>query len=128
MWISILINIAISITIIIIGHYLWNYLKDTYSDKVTKDILGSQTQKYKAIINELQRTQQYESFMTDPEENLLNHNDPLLLDPTLTKPITSDPSITSDPLISDPLISDPLISDLAKDLEDFLKENIDKNK
>ena len=66
MWTSILINIIISVTIIILGHYLWVYLKDTYSDKVTKDIIGSQTQKYKAIIDEIQRTQQYESCMTEP--------------------------------------------------------------
>ena len=54
MWISILINIIFSILIIVIGHYLWDYFKDTYSEKVTKDILGSQTQKYKMIIEQLQ--------------------------------------------------------------------------
>ena len=68
MWTSILINIAISISIIIIGHYLWNYLIETYSDKVTKDILGSQTQKYKAIIDELQRKSEIESYTTNPIE------------------------------------------------------------
>ena len=68
MWTSILINIAISISIIIIGHYLWNYLIETYSDKITKDILGSQTQKYKAIIDELQRKSEIESNMINPIE------------------------------------------------------------
>ena len=69
MWTSILINIGISILIIMICHYLWNHFVETYSDKVTKDILGSQTQKYKAIIDDLQKNQQYNSFMTNPIED-----------------------------------------------------------
>ena len=55
MWISILINIIISILIILIIHYLWEYLKDKYSEKSTRDILGYQTQKYKNIIEDLQK-------------------------------------------------------------------------
>jgi hypothetical protein len=105
MWTSILINIAISITIIIIGHYLWNYLIETYSDKVTKDILGSQTQKYKAIIDELQRKTTYpeiEFCMTDPQEY----------------PMTLDT----------PSLEDPSIQELKNDLENFLQESIDENK
>ena len=66
MWTSILINLTVSISIIILGHYLWNYLIETYSDKVTKDILGFQTQKYKSIIDELQ----HRTFMSDPIEDL----------------------------------------------------------
>lgn len=86
MWKSILINIAISITIIIIGHYLWNYLIETYSDKVTKDILGSQTQKYKAIIDELQqRNSPIEEFDGDDIANDLEQflQDTLIEPPTL---------------------------------------------
>lgn len=86
MWTSILINIAISITIIIIGHYLWNYLIETYSDKVTKDILGSQTQKYKAIIDELQqRNSPIEEFDGDDIANDLEQflQDTLIEPPTL---------------------------------------------
>jgi nitrogen fixation-related uncharacterized protein len=86
MWTSILINIAISITIIIIGHYLWNYLIETYSDKVTKDILGSQTQKYKAIIDELQqRNSPIEEFDGDDIANDLEQflQDTLVEPPTL---------------------------------------------
>ena len=75
MWTSILINIAISISIIIIGHYLWAHLIETYSDKVTKDILGSQTQKYKAIIDELQRKTEIGSYMTNPMEEFDGNQD-----------------------------------------------------
>jgi len=90
MWTSILINIAISISIIIIGHYLWNYLIETYSDKVTKDILGSQTQKYKAIIDELQRKTELESYKIeefDGDEDIANDLEQFLQD-TLTEPPT----------------------------------------
>lgn len=86
MWTSILINIAISITIIIIGHYLWKYLIETYSDKVTKDILGSQIQKYKAIIDELQqRNSPIEEFDGDDIANDLEQflQDTLIEPPTL---------------------------------------------
>ena len=93
MWTSILINIAISISIIIIGHYLWNYLIETYSDKITKDILGSQTQKYKAIIDELQRKSEIESNMINPmeefdgDEDIANDLEQFLQD-TLIEPPT----------------------------------------
>lgn len=50
---NILITIIISFVIIIILHYLFNMLKDSYSTKKTRDLVGSQTQKYKIIIDEL---------------------------------------------------------------------------
>ncbi len=46
-------NIIISITIIILIHYLFNYLKDTYSTKKTKDLVKTQTEKYKTILDEM---------------------------------------------------------------------------
>jgi endonuclease III-like uncharacterized protein len=49
MWVSIFLNIFISIIIIYIGHQLWIYLRDKYSTKITKDLLASQTKKYKEI-------------------------------------------------------------------------------
>ena len=54
MWISIFLNIIFSLLIIYLGHQLWNYLKDKYSNKITKDILTSQTQKYKKMMEDLQ--------------------------------------------------------------------------
>jgi len=65
MWISILINIICSILIIIIGHYLWIYMKETYSEKKVKDVLGSQTQKYKTIIDKLQQNKQINPIEDD---------------------------------------------------------------
>ena len=39
----------ISIIIIIILHYLWEYVKDTYSTKKIKDLVNTQIEKYKSI-------------------------------------------------------------------------------
>tara|TARA_B100000123_G_scaffold271797_1_gene252537 strand:- start:2123 stop:2404 length:282 start_codon:yes stop_codon:yes gene_type:complete len=50
---SFLFNILIYILIILALHYLWDYLKDNYSKKKTKDIISIQTSKYKQIINEI---------------------------------------------------------------------------
>ena len=46
-------NIVVSIIIIISIHYLFNYLKDTYSIKKTKDLVKTQTDKYKNILDEI---------------------------------------------------------------------------
>ena len=51
MW-GIVQTILLSIIIIIIMHFLWNYIKDTYSTKKTKDLVCSQTQKYKNMLDE----------------------------------------------------------------------------
>ena len=54
MWISVIFKIIISLVIIILGHQIFNYLKDTYSVKKTKDLVGSQIQKYKTILQDIQ--------------------------------------------------------------------------
>ena len=53
---SLSINIFTSIVIIYIIHLLWNYLKDTYSTKKTKDLVNTQIQKYKMMVNEIQQS------------------------------------------------------------------------
>lgn len=54
MWSSIFVNIIISIIIIFIAHSIWNYIKNNYSTKKTKDLIGCQIQKYKNMMEELQ--------------------------------------------------------------------------
>jgi len=54
MWISFFLNITISFIIIYLCHQLWEYLKNTFSTKITKDLAGSQIQKYKQMIEEIQ--------------------------------------------------------------------------
>lgn len=51
---SIIIQIIFSLFLIFIIHYFYNYLKNTYSTKKTKDLVGFQVQKYQEIIQELQ--------------------------------------------------------------------------
>jgi shikimate kinase len=47
---------SISLLIIVLLHYFWNYLKDTYTTKKTKDLVKTQTEKYKAILDEILET------------------------------------------------------------------------
>jgi len=46
-------NIIFSILIIFIGNQIWEYLKNKYSRKITVDLVNSQTQKYKQMMEEL---------------------------------------------------------------------------
>jgi uncharacterized membrane protein len=61
-------NIIISIIIIILIHYLFNYLKDTYTTKKTKDLVKSQTDKYKIILDEMMNKN------NDVDENMFSFN------------------------------------------------------
>ena len=60
---GILFKITISISIILLGHWFWNYLKDTYTTKKTKDLVNIQIEKYKKIVDEIQ---QYKPFTDIP--------------------------------------------------------------
>lgn len=62
MWMNIFLHIFISILIIYTCHQLWEYLKNTFSTKVTKDLANLQTQKYKQIIEEIQDVHQLQNF------------------------------------------------------------------
>ena len=68
MWIFL--NIIISLIIIYLCHQLWEYLKNTFSTKITKDLATSQIQKYKQMMEELRESEtstnmekELESFM-----------------------------------------------------------------
>jgi hypothetical protein len=61
-------NIIISIIIIILIHYLFNYLKDTYTTKKTKDLVKIQTDKYKTILDEMMNKK------NDADENMFIFN------------------------------------------------------
>lgn len=45
----IIINIIIALFTILLLHHIWNYLKENYSVKKTKDLAEFQSQKYKDI-------------------------------------------------------------------------------
>jgi hypothetical protein len=45
-------TILLYILLIFLLHSLWNYIKDNYSTKKTKDLVNSQLEKYKKIMEE----------------------------------------------------------------------------
>jgi len=102
MWISILLKIIISFIIIFIAHHLFIYLKDNYSVKKTKDLVGSQIIKYKTILQNIQ------------ERDISNA--------LVVAPSYSNPSYPSYP--SNPSYPSQQMDDLKDDLQNFLNENI----
>jgi ABC-type cobalt transport system substrate-binding protein len=73
-------NIIISIIIIILIHYLFNYLKDTYTTKKTKDLVKTQTDKYKTILDEImnKKSEGIENMFIFNSENMQNELDSYL--------------------------------------------------
>lgn len=70
MWLSLCLYIIISITIILIGHYLLNYLKDTFTVSKHRNIYHSQIEKYKSIIEELENPT-VENAINEEEDDLI---------------------------------------------------------
>ena len=75
MW-NIIQTIIISITIIFIIHYFFNYFKDNFTTMKTKDLVGFQSQKYKEIIDELQKSKSDRILSTifDENSNSIDYN------------------------------------------------------
>jgi hypothetical protein len=75
---DILKTIVVSLIVIVIAHYVWNYIKDTYSEKKTKDLVGSQTEKYKSMLNELIESKKENPTLFDNDDtDLFNMDDEL---------------------------------------------------
>jgi hypothetical protein len=77
--ISLCFNIIISIIIILGVHYFWNYLKETYTTKKTRDLVNIQIDKYKKILNDIQNNENNKIkdskktiFETDEEKQSMN--------------------------------------------------------
>jgi len=79
--INILSTIIFSLIIIFLFQYGWNYLKDTYSVKKTKDLVNTQIEKYKKIaestINDSQGSpnvqgSQNKDFISETEKQTMN--------------------------------------------------------
>ena len=73
MW-NIIQTIIISITIIFIIHYLFNYFKNNFTTMKTKDIIGFQSQKYKEILDELQKSKSGVILSSISDENSIDYN------------------------------------------------------
>lgn len=77
MLLTIVSSISISIFLIYGGHLCWNYIKDNYSTKKTKDLVNTQIQKYKKIMKNLENSQgspppSTDTFLNDNEKNSMN--------------------------------------------------------
>lgn len=74
-------NVIISIITIILIHYLFNYLKDTYTTKKTKDLVKTQTDKYKIILDEMinKKNDIDENMFIFNSENMQNELDSYLV-------------------------------------------------
>ena len=73
MW-NIIQTIIISITIIFIIHYLFNYFKDNFTTMKTKDLVGFQSQKYKEILDELQKSKSDIILSSVSDENSIDYD------------------------------------------------------
>jgi len=80
---TILLGLCMKIILILLGIYLshsaWNYLKDTYSTKKTKDLVNTQVNKYKQIIQEIQENKANETSLvlsqSSNKETTMNMDD-----------------------------------------------------
>ena len=68
-----IVNLIISILVVYSGHCLWNYIKDTYSTKKTKDLVNTQIEKYKKMMKEIQKnnTTSEDPFLNENEKNIM---------------------------------------------------------
>ena len=73
MW-NIIQTIIISITIIFIIHYLFNYFKNNFTTMKTKDLVGFQSQKYKEILDELQKSKSDIILSSISDDNSIDYN------------------------------------------------------
>jgi len=70
---DIILNIVLSIIFIYLMQCGWNYLKDTYTTKKTKDVVNTQIKKYKDMFEKLQVSKQESSpFQTEHEKQSMN--------------------------------------------------------
>jgi len=99
MWFNLLINIIISCIIIVIGHHLWIYFKEKYSVKKTKDMVGSQIQKYKNLLETIQQGNHGQQESADSSCNIT----------ILDNPYSPDVGVDT-------------FDDIKQDLELFLQE------
>ena len=85
MFFTLCISIAISIFIIYGGHNTWNYIKDNYSTKKTKDLVNTQIQKYKKIMQNMQESQSSSLIPFQDPQTFLNENEKINMNQRLTE-------------------------------------------
>lgn len=70
-----LFKIIIYSLFVIIGiHYAYEYIKNTYSSKITKDIVGFQTKKYKEMMEEILQSSREQEFLNENEKQNMEND------------------------------------------------------
>jgi hypothetical protein len=75
MWIHILTQICISFILVFLLHSIYQYIKNTYTTKKTKDLVGFQVQKYQDILKELQNSSTIKKspvYLSDQDKARMN--------------------------------------------------------
>jgi len=68
-----LFTIVVSLLIILAGHFLWNYLRDNYTTKKTKNLIHGQIEKYQKIIEKMQHQKgSSDQFLNEQQAQELN--------------------------------------------------------
>lgn len=62
---NILFQILFCIGVIVAGHVLYEYIRDTKTNKVTKNLYYTQVEKYKNLVEEIQQEYQDKKSMED---------------------------------------------------------------
>jgi hypothetical protein len=70
---DLILNIVLFAVFISMMHYAWNYVKDTYTTKKTKDIVNTQIKKYKDMFEKLEVSKpEFSPFPTEKEKQSMN--------------------------------------------------------
>ena len=60
-------NIVLSILVVLLAQYLWDYFKPTNYSRKTRDIVDFQTKKYREMLKDIQETQIKQPAIQDDE-------------------------------------------------------------
>ena len=60
-------NIVLSILVVLLAQYLWDYFKPTNYSRKTRDIVDFQTKKYREMLKDIQETQIKQPAISDDE-------------------------------------------------------------
>ena len=64
-------TLMLSIFAVVVIHYMWDYIKNTYSVRKTKDLVKIQTDKYDTILSEmLENKNKIDTVQINMEEDL----------------------------------------------------------
>jgi hypothetical protein len=77
-------SIIVSIAVIALFHYGWDYIKTTYSTPKTKDIVKIQSEKYDTILSEILETKSKSSPEIQINTEEMENDLAMFLDQTLS--------------------------------------------